>query len=115
MRFQSIRQKFREVPRLGAAVRHLLPGLVQHSTARSRLFIVVTSVLVCAYALGVICSVLAVPDIGVRCAFSTEVEYFFPEVLYPAGQEPPQPDDVIVRVGGRPVENWPQYLRCLAG
>src|SRR5436305_7328997 len=114
MPLQSREQTIREAPRLGQASRNALAWLFHSSAGRSLLFIVGSGVLVCAYALGVICYVLSVPDIGVRCTFTSEVDHFFPEFLYPTGQERLQTDDVIVKLGGHPVENWPQFLRGLA-
>src|SRR6266542_3809128 len=107
-------QTIGETPRPWRVIRNALAWLFRSSAGRSHLFIVGSGVLVCAYALGVICCVLSVPDIGVRCTFTPEVDHFFPEFLYPEEQEPLQTDDVIDKLGGHPVENWPQFLRGLA-
>src|SRR5437016_4316450 len=114
MPLQPPEQQLSKVTQWGRAVRNACSHLFRSSTGRSRLFIIGSGVLVCLYALGVICCVLSVPDIGVRCAFSNKVDHFFPEFLAPGGQEPLQTDDEIVRLGGYPVENWPQFLRGLA-
>ncbi|MBI1915273.1 MAG: hypothetical protein HYS12_11120, partial [Planctomycetes bacterium] len=114
MPLQPPEQAIRKAPRLGRAIRDAVAWLFRSSTGQTHRFIVGSGALVCAYALGVICCVLSMPDIGVRCAFTTEVDHFFPEFLSPKGQEPLQTDDVIVKLGGQPVENWPQFLRGLA-
>src|SRR5439155_25551804 len=110
---QPHEQKIREAPSRKWAIADALAWLFRSSAGRSRLFIVSSGVLVCAYALGVICCVASVPDIGVRCTFTPEVDHFFPEFLYPTAQEPLQTDDKIVKLGGYPIDNWPQFLRGL--
>jgi transcriptional regulator with GAF, ATPase, and Fis domain len=86
-------------------------SLMREPIARRRAWIIVAAFLVGSYALGVLGYVLATPEIGVRCAFTPIVNYFYPEFLYPPGQEPLREGDVIVEVGGQPVENWSQLLR----
>jgi transcriptional regulator with GAF, ATPase, and Fis domain len=103
-----------EPPSESQAGHSALSRVFRGTAGRSRLFITGSGVLVCVYALGVICCVLSVPDIGVRCAFSTKVDHFNPEFLAPGEQQPLQTDDEIVRLGGHLVENWAQYLRALA-
>jgi transcriptional regulator with GAF, ATPase, and Fis domain len=93
--------------------REELPPLLRDPIRRCRLLIVLAGLLVCAYAFGVLGYVLSTPDIGVRCAFTTKVDKFFPDFLYPKGQDPLLPDDDILEVGNREVKDWPQLLRCL--
>jgi transcriptional regulator with GAF, ATPase, and Fis domain len=83
---------------------------------RRRLFILVTAVLVCAYALSVLAYVIATPEIGVRCAFTPEVNYFYSKFLDPPkpDQKPLEPGDIIKAVAGHPVANWSQLMRKLA-
>jgi transcriptional regulator with GAF, ATPase, and Fis domain len=61
--------------------------------------------------LGVLGYVLAMPEIGVRCAFSPVVNHFYEEFLYPENQEPLREGDRILQVGDRHVETWSQLLR----
>src|SRR5262245_21509479 len=103
MPFQHLKQTVGKIPSLWRAVRGAIASLFRNSSARSRLFIVVSGVLGCAYALGVISYVLSMPDIGVRCTFSAEVDHFFPEFLFPEGQPRLHTDDVIVKIGSHPV------------
>src|SRR5437879_1154455 len=115
MPLQPPEQQLSKVTQWGRAFRDTCSQLFRSSAGRSRLFIIGSGVLVCLYALGVICCVLSVPDIGVRCAFSNKVDHFFPEFLTLKGQEPlPERNDKIVSLGGHPIENWPQFLRGLA-
>src|SRR5262245_54533510 len=101
---------------LGAVARwgRALPGqarvlgaeLASQPVARRRAWVVLASVLVCAYAGGVLGYVLFTPEIGIRCAFTPVVNHFYPEFLDPPGQEPLRPGDRVVRVADQPVENW---------
>jgi DNA-binding NtrC family response regulator len=86
-------------------------ALFHQPVVRRRVWVVVATGLVCAYALGVLSYVLATPEIGVRCAFTTEVHNFFPEFLYPTGQASLQIHDQIVQVGGRRVHSWTELMR----
>jgi transcriptional regulator with GAF, ATPase, and Fis domain len=88
--------------------RYLLP-----SDSGRRLFILLASLLVCAYALSVLFYVLSGPEIGVRCAFSTVVNQFFPEFRYPDSQEQLQEGDQLVQIAGRPTVEWSQLLHQL--
>jgi transcriptional regulator with GAF, ATPase, and Fis domain len=88
-------------------------SLFSQTVTRRRLLVVLATVLVTAYALGVLTYVLAIPEIGLRCAFTPVVNLVFEEFIYPEGQEPIQPGDRVVQLGDQPVENWPQLLRKL--
>jgi transcriptional regulator with GAF, ATPase, and Fis domain len=90
-------------------------GLVRQRVCRRRFLIVLAAFLVIGYAAGVLYYVSSTPEIGVRCAFTPVVNYFFPEFLYPPDQEPLLPGDTIVRLGNRPVDNWSQLLQTLIG
>src|SRR4051812_39388433 len=79
---------------------------------RCRTAIVVAAFLVCGYALSVLAYVVAVPEIGVRCAFTPVVNHFYKEFLYPQeGQQPLLEGDLITEVGGEPVSSWSHLLR----
>jgi transcriptional regulator with GAF, ATPase, and Fis domain len=80
------------------------------------LAIVAATVLVFAYAGGVLSYVMMTPDIGVRCAFTPVVNHFNRDFLFRADSpnvEPLQGDDEIVEIGGRKVSNWAQILHEL--
>ncbi len=103
---------------VGTAVRWLrraVGGLVRQRACRNRFLVVVAAFLVIGYAIGVLGYVSSTPEIGVRCAFTPVINYFFPEYLYPTAQEPLRPGDTIVRLGNRPVDNWSQLLQTLVG
>jgi transcriptional regulator with GAF, ATPase, and Fis domain len=85
----------------------------QQKIVRRRLAIIVAALLVCSYALGVLCYVMLTPEIGVRCIFSPVVNHFSNEFLYSKNQEPLQEDDTIVQLGDQPVSNWSQILHKL--
>lgn len=94
-------------------VRTLVKAVAHQPIARRRLVIVLAAFLVCGYALGVLGYVLAIPEIGIRCAFTPVVNHFYPEFLYPESQERPREGDVVKQVGAHPVTNWSQFLRAL--
>ncbi len=90
--------------------------LLQRKGARHRLAIVAATVLVFAYAGGVISYVMMMPDIGVRCAFTPVVNHFNERFYFePASRnaKPPSGDDKIVRIGDADVSNWVQILHEL--
>jgi transcriptional regulator with GAF, ATPase, and Fis domain len=108
----SLWRGLRRMPFLSAPLRSGGDPLRSPLAARRRFLIVLASFLVCGYAGGVLGYVLLTPEIGVRCAFTPVVNYFYPEFLYP-GQEPLREGDRIVRLAGTPVENWTALLRKL--
>src|SRR5690348_10025589 len=78
--------------------------------AGRRAFLVSASLLVCAYALSVLFYVLSAPELGVRCAFSTDVNHFYPEFLYAEGPVELREGDRILQVADQPTEGWSQLL-----
>jgi transcriptional regulator with GAF, ATPase, and Fis domain len=81
-------------------------------------FLAVAGIFVCFYALSVLWYVQAIPDIGLRCAFGPAVKRVYPRYLRFATEEDriqhaPKEGDVIIKLGGRSVEIWPQLLRGL--
>jgi transcriptional regulator with GAF, ATPase, and Fis domain len=102
------RSLFRVLP---GAVRDAGYALLREPILRRRVTIGVAAFLVLAYAVAVVAYVLITPDVGIRCAFSTTVNYFYPDFLYPAGQEPLRPGDEILSVDGRRIESWSHFLR----
>src|SRR5207244_288571 len=94
-------------------LRSLALALWREPVARRRAWVVVAAVLVCAYAAGVLVFVVSTPEVGIRCAFTTVVNNFYPAFLYPEDQDSLQPEDRIVQVGDSPpIENWSQLLRA---
>jgi transcriptional regulator with GAF, ATPase, and Fis domain len=89
---------------------------LERKSARRRLAIVVATVLVFAYAGGVLSYVMMMPDIGVRCAFTPVVNHFNKDFFFaPASPnaKPPSGDDEIVSIGGQEVSNWVEILHEL--
>ncbi len=98
----------------------LLGILLQRQSARHRLAIVASAVLVFAYAGGVLSYVMMMPDIGVRCAFSPVINHFNDNFLFRGAspdsvppEEKPNGEDEIVHIGGHEVSNWAQILHEL--
>jgi transcriptional regulator with GAF, ATPase, and Fis domain len=111
----------------------MLPNLLPISFRKGLL--VLSGVLSCGYAVCVLLYVQAMPDVGLRCAFSPEVDHVEVNRVFPgylrtrpqpiasqAGGVPHEPEsevalpaagDVIVQVGDRRVSNWPRLLRAL--
>jgi DNA-binding NtrC family response regulator len=89
--------------------------LLRQPTARRRLFILTAAGFVLLYAVSVLWYVLAIPDIGLRCAFSLEVLDAYPGFYdLPKGMSYQDLEGKrIVRLGDQPVESWPQLLRSL--
>src|SRR5690348_2476071 len=90
--------------------------LLQHKSTRRRAAIVAATLLVFAYAGGVISYVMMMPDIGVRCAFTPVVNHFNRDFLFRTDASDPDGldgDDEIGRIGGTDVSNWAQILHEL--
>jgi transcriptional regulator with GAF, ATPase, and Fis domain len=90
-------------------------SFAEQRSTRRRLAIVAATVLVFAYAAGVLTYVMLAPDIGIRCAFTPVINYFDSDFLFPAQSDaiPPRGDDVIVQIGDKTITNWAQVLRSL--
>jgi len=78
-----------------------------------RLFLVAAGLLVSAYAFCVLFYVLSAPELGVRCAFSTVVNHFYPQFLYSESQEELQEGDRILQVADQRTDEWSQLLHKL--
>jgi transcriptional regulator with GAF, ATPase, and Fis domain len=98
---------------VGAAIhtRSFAADLVRTPVGRKRLLILIAAVLVLTYAGGVLGYVLTTPEIGTRTAFTTVVNQFHREFLYPEGQEVLRQGDRITRVADQDTKNWSQLLR----
>src|SRR4051794_9593376 len=74
-------------------------------------------ILVCLYAITVLWYVQSMPDLGLRCAFDPSLKYVYEPYLRTDGGrlEAPAPRDVIIQVGDRPVETWPNVLQAFVG
>jgi transcriptional regulator with GAF, ATPase, and Fis domain len=98
-----------------------LLSLLRTPLARRRFLILFAAAIVCSYAAGVLWYVRAVPDIGLRCAFTPVVLDVDPEFLDLRGQSEKREElaaslkgKTIVEVAGHKVSTWPQMLRVLA-
>jgi transcriptional regulator with GAF, ATPase, and Fis domain len=87
--------------------------LIRTPVGRRRLLILLATVLVLAYAGGVLGYVLSTPEIGTRTAFTPIVNGFHREFLYPPEQKPLRQGDLIVQVADRRIANWSQLLRAV--
>jgi transcriptional regulator with GAF, ATPase, and Fis domain len=99
----------------------LLGSLLRTPLARRRFLILFAAALVCSYAAGVLWYVRAVPDIGLRCAFTPVVLDVDPDFLDLQGRGEKREElaaslkgKTIVEVAGHKVSTWPQMLRVLA-
>src|SRR5438046_1078452 len=81
----------------------------------SKAVLLVTGVCICTYAISILWYVQSIPEIGLRCAFSPVVNNVDQRFVCPTeGLPPPELREcAIVKVGGQPVETWPQLLRTL--
>jgi transcriptional regulator with GAF, ATPase, and Fis domain len=95
----------------------------QHATPERRIWwrkaiLAVAGVCICLYAISVLWYVQSIPDIGLRCAFGPAVKRVYPRYLrfvpeQDHSEHAPKEGDVIIRLGARDVEIWPQLLRGL--
>ncbi|HEY7308412.1 MAG TPA: sigma 54-interacting transcriptional regulator [Gemmataceae bacterium] len=118
--WNEIRFLPRRMTALFAGAASLARNTFHDKSSRRRLAILVASILVCAYTLGVSFYVMLTPDIGVRCAFFPVVNQFNDDFLFQQGDFQKdtkayqlEQDDQIVRLGDRPVSNWAQILHKL--
>jgi transcriptional regulator with GAF, ATPase, and Fis domain len=83
--------------------------------ARRRLLILLAAGCVCLYAVSVLWYASGLPEIGLRCAFSLDVERASPGYFdLPEGQSYQDLEGKrIVHLGDKPVESWPEFLRAL--
>src|SRR5713101_927698 len=71
-------------------------------------------ILVFLYAVSVLWYVVSIPDIGLRCVFSTKVNRLYPRYLvHEESGLDPEPGDTVLQLGDRPIDTWPQWLRTL--
>ncbi len=94
-----------------AGFAELMQTLWREPIARRRAWILLAGLLICLYSLSVLAYVISLPDIGVRCAFTEVVNYFYPEYLYPEDQSPLLAGDQIKQLGDQWVNNWSDLLR----
>jgi transcriptional regulator with GAF, ATPase, and Fis domain len=78
-----------------------------------RFFLWLVGVLVCAYALAVLYYVSSVPDLGLKTIFGPAIKDYAKGYVL-AGPENilPEPGDVVIRVGSRPIRTWPDLLNA---
>jgi transcriptional regulator with GAF, ATPase, and Fis domain len=88
---------------------------LRDAPARRRLLIIVAALSVWLYALSVAWYVLTLPDVGLRCAFSTKVSRVDPGYLIeqPGVAAPDLREHAVVRMGGQSIESWPQMLNVM--
>ncbi|MBY0524075.1 MAG: sigma 54-interacting transcriptional regulator [Gemmataceae bacterium] len=73
------------------------------------------ALLVCLYAVSVLYAAQLMPDIGLHCAFSCDVNRRDLDQLRPDGDQPlPRVKDSIIEMDGQPVLSWPQLLAALS-
>jgi transcriptional regulator with GAF, ATPase, and Fis domain len=110
----------RLVGELAGAIRSLIPlssrwlHSLRDPAGRRRVLILVASVLVCGYAVGVFSHVASSPDLGLRFAFSRFVNRAYPGFIVVPEDEvaPALEDKQVVEIGQQRIEIWPQLLRA---
>jgi transcriptional regulator with GAF, ATPase, and Fis domain len=99
-----------------------------------RSLLILAGCCVCLYAIAVLSYVLSLPDIGLRCAFTTVLSHVYDHYqcttptrvdAKPLEDPPtdrtivgqinptPKPGDTLLQVGGNTVRTWPKLLRAL--
>ncbi len=74
-------------------------------------------VLVCLYAAGAILYDRQSPEIGLRCAFDTQVQRIHEDyIVHPKPGDPsrPQVGDYLLRIGPKRIDTWSDYVRTVA-
>ncbi|MGF1581715.1 MAG: sigma 54-interacting transcriptional regulator [Gemmataceae bacterium] len=90
-----------------------LGGLLQ-KIATKRNFLVLAGIIACFYAVAVMYHVSTVNDVGIKTLLTPKVCAFIrspsPEELE-SGPRLPDKHDIVVKIGPKPVTNWPTLLR----
>jgi transcriptional regulator with GAF, ATPase, and Fis domain len=77
-----------------------------------RALLILAGLLACTYALAVVVYLQQIPDLGLRTAFSSNLNsrplFYLPEPGWPT----PEPGDKVVEVGELPIENWTTLLNA---
>jgi transcriptional regulator with GAF, ATPase, and Fis domain len=82
-------------------------------TTWGKLFLSVAAIFICIYAITVVTYAWSVPDIGLRCIFSTDIVRVDGEPLEPEGAAPANAQYQIVAINDREVNTWPDLTRAL--
>ena len=80
-----------------------------------RWMLVIVSVAVLGYGVSVFLVAQTSAEIGLRCAFETEIHRVHPEYLPPElnSDEIPKHGDIVTKIGPASIESWSNFVRGL--
>jgi len=87
--------------------------LLREPKVRNRILVVLGTILAAFFSLAVVFYSWSFPEIGIRSAFSLDIQYFDEENLVYFDREHPLPGDKITSLNGVNIYSWPQFLRSV--
>lgn len=91
----------------------LLWAFLREPKVRNRVLGLVGTFLAMLFSLVVVFYSWSSPELGIRSAFSLEIQHFQKENLFNSDQDLPMTGDKITSLDGVPIYSWPQFLRTV--
>ena len=91
----------------------LIWAFLREAKVHNRTLVLVGSFLAMVFSFVVVFYSWSFPEIGVRAAFSLDIQYFQKENLIDSDQDLPLTGDKITSLNGNPIFSWPQFLRTV--
>ncbi len=91
----------------------LVWAFFREATVHNRVLVVFGSFLALVFSCAVVFYSWSFPEVGVRTAFSLDIQYFQKENLLNSDQDLPKTGDKITALDGNTIFSWPQFLRTV--
>lgn len=91
----------------------LVWAFLREAKVHNRALVLVGSILAMVFSFVVVFYSWSYPEIGIRAAFSLDIQYFQKENLLNSDQDLPLTGDKITALDGNPIFTWPQFLRTV--
>jgi len=91
----------------------LIWAFLREAKVHNRTLVLAGSFLAMVFSFAVVFYSWSFPEIGVRAAFSLDIQYFQKENLFDSNQDLPLTGDRITALDGNPIFSWPQFLRTV--
>lgn len=91
----------------------LLWAFLREATVHNRVLVILGSFLAMVFSFAVVFYSWSFPEVGVRTAFSLDIQYFQKENLLNSDQDLPETGDKITALNGNTIFSWPQFLRTV--
>ena len=91
----------------------LVWAFFREATVHNRVLVVLGSFLAMVFSFAVVFYSWSFPEVGVRTAFSLDIQYFQKENLLNSDQDLPETGDKITALNGNTIFSWPQFLRTV--